>query len=144
MKYVHVQNWLISEHLVSLSLCVSSYLSSRSSTYSLSCSLIPPPLFPYEDPAASSLAFLAFTPLSFGAGLSFFSLWLALTALALATAGARKSERYPFFAVELTTFLYSFLLGVEAEKEEVVVERAGWWVREAILVFISTLSVAKG
>jgi hypothetical protein len=85
----------------------------------------------YEVPSA----FLAFAPRNFGAGVSFFSLWLNFTALALATASCLKSGRYPFFAVEPTTLRYSFLLGVDAEKEDCCVDFAGlFWRFESLVV----------
>ena len=86
--------------------------------------------------AAASLAFLAFEPLSFFSGASFFSRWLSLTALALATAAALRSDLYPFFAVELTTLLYSFLLGVDPAKDDWWVDLAGLWAFLEVFVVI--------
>ena len=51
-------------------------------------------------------AFFAFAPLSFFSGVSFFSLWESMIALALATASLFRSARYEFFAVWFAIPLY--------------------------------------
>lgn len=76
---------------------------------------------------------------SLGPVLALGSLCVRLTALARATASARKSLLYPFFAVELTTFLYNFRPGVEAEKEEVWYMLAGLLRLAAIFVVRATV-----
>ncbi|KAH9842227.1 hypothetical protein Tdes44962_MAKER01605 [Teratosphaeria destructans] len=74
----------------------------------------------YALPSTAFCAFAsAFLPLGFGAARTFFSLWLALTADARATASALKSLLYPLFAVLLTTERYSLREGVLAEKLEI-------------------------
>lgn len=75
--------------------------------------------------SAFSAAFRAFAPLSFGAGVSFFSLWLSLIALARATASLRRSGLYPFLVVLLTTLRYTFRLPVDEENDVELLARAG-------------------